>query len=488
MRNLLLLLLLGVSIYVVDCGHQYQADIVEDNEFAEFEMDDESEFDDDDDAFKLNDEDFDDDSDVGDAADDSEFNINSDDDDDDVMVETEDDGVEQLDPEEFENEFDEDLDDTIWDTGKKAKKQKAPTELKIANVPLHARSWDKYLMEILMGAGLLVYIINFFIGKAKNNTIASTWLYSHLDFLKTQFELVGDDPQNKAPESTHQLLKESEHTYTFWCSGRVCCEGMLIELKLLKRQDLISIIANYMKPAHDQVIISITMEHMDPFVLCAGNKKSIANLHKTMQDVSLYCNDKMRSGEKYGLSSNFGILSELLGEVPNAILDAKVIRAIKECEGLGQFEYLHISDQFSGAKPTDQDEPLTKTPDVIKTINLCFNIPQNTANIKDMLPLMKMAVYLVDRVRRYKLSKESKMRADKHRQEVELKYIKELHAQRQEAAQQKKEDKARALKDKMMSEEDPEKQRRLDEMIQRREMNKKNKKMMKGRQYKVKSM
>ena len=40
----------------------------------------------------------------------------------------------------------------------------------------------------------------------------------------------------------------------------------------------------------------------------------------------------------------------------------------------------------------------------------------------------------------------------------------------------------------MMAEEDPEKQRRLDELIQRREMNKKNKKMMKGRQYKVKSM
>ena len=33
-----------------------------------------------------------------------------------------------------------------------------------------------------------------------------------------------------------QLQKESEHLFTLWCSGRQCCEGMLVELKLLKRQ------------------------------------------------------------------------------------------------------------------------------------------------------------------------------------------------------------------------------------------------------------
>ena len=42
------------------------------------------------------------------------------------------------------------------------------------------------------------------------------------------------------------------------------------------------------------------------------------------------------------------------------------------------------------------------------------------------------------------------------------KLMKQTHAQRQEAAQLKKEEKARALKEKMMNEEDPEKQRRMD--------------------------
>ena len=45
---------------------------------------------------------------------------------------------------------------------------------------------------------------------------------------------------------TH-LQKESENIFTLWCSGRTCCEGMLVELKLLKRQDLVAVIANAIK-------------------------------------------------------------------------------------------------------------------------------------------------------------------------------------------------------------------------------------------------
>ena len=45
---------------------------------------------------------------------------------------------------------------------------------------------------------------------------------------------------------------------------------------------------------------------------------------------------------------------------------------------------------------------------------------------------------------------------------MHLRFLKQTHAQRQEAAQLKREEKDRQLKDRMMNEEDPEKQRRLD--------------------------
>lgn len=46
------------------------------------------------------------------------------------------------------------------------------------------------------------------------------------------FLFPGDD--GKMENENPGLIKESEHMYTLWCSGRLCCEGMLVELKLLK--------------------------------------------------------------------------------------------------------------------------------------------------------------------------------------------------------------------------------------------------------------
>ncbi|XP_076819581.1 PAT complex subunit CCDC47-like isoform X1 [Clavelina lepadiformis] len=472
---ILLLTTFGVN---GDNRNQHGAEI-EDNEFAEFEDFDE-------DVVELASEgDLPDKEEPQEVADDFQ---DLDEEDEDAVVETEEDEFESLDPDEFEGLPG---DDTIWENeNKKTKKQKKSSEpeLKIADVPLHLRSWDKYYIEFLMGAGLLVYVVNFFIGRAKNNSIASTWLKSHVDHLNKQFELVGDDPSNKKAASTHQFVKESEHLYTLWCSGRTCCEGMLVELKLLKRQDLISVISDRLKPAVDQVVITITLTSMDPFVFCVGTKKSVANLHKNMQDVNSFCVEKSRGGEKYGLSSKLFVLSELFGELPNAILDNAVRKVLNENEGV--FDSLLISDQFSGPLLTDQQEPTAKFPEAEKIISLTLNIPSENKErkIPNLLNLLKMALYLTDKVKKHRLSRENKMKTDKHRQEAMLKLMKQTHLQRQEAAQLKKEEKARALKDKMMNEEDPEKQRRMDEQIHRRELNKKNKKMMKGRQFKVKAM
>ena len=63
----------------------------------------------------------------------------------------------------------------------------------------------------------------------------------------------GDDGQSTDVQSGI-LMKESENVYSLWCSGRVCCEGMLVTLKLLKRQDLVSTISRLFKPASDQIV------------------------------------------------------------------------------------------------------------------------------------------------------------------------------------------------------------------------------------------
>ncbi|EPY86418.1 hypothetical protein CB1_000313022 [Camelus ferus] len=248
----------------------------------------------------------------------------------------------------------------------------------IVDVPAHLQnSWESYYLEILMVTGLLAYIMNYIIGKNKNSRLAQAWFNTHRELLESNFTLVGDDGTNKEATSTGKLNQENEHIYNLWCSGRVCCEGMLIQLRFLKRQDLLNVLARMMRPVSDQVQIKVTMndEDMDTYVFAVGTRKALVRLQKEMQDLSEFCSDKPKSGAKYGLPDSLAILSEM-GEVTDGMMDTK--------------------------------------------------------------------------------------KADKNRARVEENFLKLTHVQRQEAAQSRREEKKRAEKERIMNEEDPEKQRRLE--------------------------
>lgn len=71
------------------------------------------------------------------------------------------------------------------------------------------------------------------LGKSKNTKIATAWFQTHRQLLEENFSMVGDDGSQERNENV-TLIKESENVFTLWCSGRTCCEGMLVELRLIK--------------------------------------------------------------------------------------------------------------------------------------------------------------------------------------------------------------------------------------------------------------
>lgn len=152
------------------------------------------------------------------------FTVNEEEDEHDIIVDDEDDSEFShfQDVEEFEGFED------------KEEKPASEPKITIANVPINFRqNWDSYYLEILMMSGLIVYFINFATGKSKNTKIANIWFQTHRQILEENFSLVGDDGSLDKNENIN-LVKESENIFTLWCSGRVCCEGMLVELKLIK--------------------------------------------------------------------------------------------------------------------------------------------------------------------------------------------------------------------------------------------------------------
>lgn len=271
------------------------ADNFEENDFAEFEDFDEDEFI------------------VGNAASDQQSaggvdsapslgksnpNANAAQDDSNDFAEIDDNDEDEAVVEDEENEFEHFQDEEEFEgfpgtmneqeEVKLADTKKSEPKLTMAKVPMHFRThWDSYWLEMLMLAGLLAYFANYLFGNKKNSSIANLWLTTHKTLLEDNFVLVGDDGKKETETSTLSFIKESESIYTLWCSGRTCCEGMLVELKMIKRQDLVSLIAGIMKPVQDQLHIKVEMspDSMDNFVFCIASKKHATKMFKEMNDL-----------------------------------------------------------------------------------------------------------------------------------------------------------------------------------------------------------
>lgn len=318
------IILVATNIWVTAHFHE---ELPEDNEFAEFE-----DFEEEKPAQSLNDrgtEQF------------TESDSNQDFEEEDVLIVDGDSEFDHFDEEEFEGV------DTAG--GNAVPKSDEPSTLTITKIPLHLRArWDSFYLEILMIIGLLVYFMNYIAGRAKNARIAEMWLVEHKQLLLDNFSLVGDVGKSSEDASENGLVKESQSHYSLYCSGRVGCDSMLIELKLIKRQDLVAVLAQLVRPQNDQAHIRMDLakDETDNFVLAVATKRTAMHLTRDMADISVYCPEK-RPGEKFGLPSGFYIMSEI-AEAASAILDTRVLQAFAK---FSQYiDYIHISDQFSGPK------------------------------------------------------------------------------------------------------------------------------------------
>jgi hypothetical protein len=348
------LAILFVSHHIANAGINHLD--VEDNEFAEFESD------------------FDVDEPTAAAADQKKVVVEVDDEPDDapsqevedeeVTVETEDNEFEHVDEDEYEGYNKE--------SSKPDIKLNDGPKITFAQLPAHLRSnWESYFLELIILAGLVLYFANFFIGRSKNQKIAETWYATFKPMLSSEFSLVGDD--GKLENSQPGLMKESENVYLLWCSGRTGCEAVLFELRLIKRQDLVSLITGIFRPQLDQVHIKVFMTEndMDTYVMCLANKKSAARLSKEMADISVFCPERKAVVERFNLPNNFQLMSEI-GEASTALLDPRVCGVINKIPEI--VESFHVSDQYSGPKQPEDGGTPSKMPDVRKITIFTFNL------------------------------------------------------------------------------------------------------------------
>ncbi|XKL60437.1 hypothetical protein PGB90_007494 [Kerria lacca] len=425
-----ILLAIPVLIYFADANNHkdfMKDDDFSKNDFADFDFDEDDDFETD---IKVEEE-----KNESGKLHSSDITFN----DDDIIVEDSDD---------FDHFDDEDEFEGYEGTNESPKQSsKKNPEISIVQLPGHANF--NYYIEVILLMGILIYFTNFIIGKHKNSELVAAWFNTNKSLINDNFAFVGDDGK-ALTNSSNTVTKESEHLYTLWCSGRTCCEGMLVELKFLKRQDLFSVISNYFTDKRDQIHIkfSLAKEDMDTYVFCAAPKKNAIKMSKELIDLSTFCPER-RAGDKFELPANINIMSEI-NEVAAMFMDAKTVTAFNRYSDL--IEYVHISDRYSGPKSPD-DNP-NKPLEYKRMFLVGFSIPDtgksNEEIMEYMHPLMTLVFYWLEKIKRFRLSKEGKMKTDKNRTRLEEVFLKTTHLARNEAAAARREEKKRKEKERIL--------------------------------------
>ncbi|VDP84786.1 unnamed protein product [Schistosoma mattheei] len=94
--------------------------------------------------------------------------------------------------------------------------------------------------------------------------------------------------------------------------------------------------------------------------------------------------------------------------------------------------------------------------------NLHIHNQHHQQPIESATALFHFIFYVIEKVRRFRLSKEGKAKSERNRQRAHDSHLKLMHSQRQEAAQNRRGERLRAAKERIMAEDDPEKARKLE--------------------------
>merc|ERR1711899_564241 len=206
-------------------------------------------------------------------------------------------------------------------------------------------------------------------------------------------------------------------------------------------------------------------------------KKTAIKVSKEMSDIMTFCPEKKPAQDRYGLPSNssYYIMSEIPEATSAMLTDSKLMAMLNKYPD--SIDSIHFSDQYTGVKPPEDQTP-AELPEGKKVLIFTFNMTglKEKQSIDDsaeaMKPLMLLVLYFTDKVKRFRLSREAKNKAEKNRSKVAEAFWKSIHAAKAERAQEERERKRRELKERIREIEDPDKQRKMEERELRRERKK----------------
>lgn len=301
----------------------------------------------------------------------------------------------------------------------------SPFPVKPAAVPMPLAY--NYIVEIGSTLFLVAFALNYMIGRKTNEKIASTFARTFRELFSSEFSVVGTNGA--------VLVKESQHTFRLNATGRSHVQGIQVNLRLARRQDLLARLYNqFWTPGRDLVDIQIAMneEALDTIVFALSKNRDARDITKSFPDLSAYTKSVKIPQEQPKTESTLDsavwtAMAETKEIVP-LLFDAStktILNRYKE-----QVRLVHITDQYSEHK------------EYKKVLQLVFYMPP-IDRMEELRSLMKMTFHMIDTLAKTKLPATVKQTIEKARAKVVTDEQKEAMEQRKEELEKQKLEKRR---------------------------------------------
>ncbi|PKA51717.1 Uncharacterized protein AXF42_Ash003084 [Apostasia shenzhenica] len=327
------------------------------------------------------------------------------------------------------------------------------------------RRWrhSSYAVEIVCISFLIVFAINFFIGKRQNELIALCWASQFAtkdSIFDKNFSLLGTgDGKEDAP----LLLKEGQDVFKFYASGRRYCQSLLATMELRSRHDLIARVMDLLLTKRDTITFEVAMNEdaMDHVVLAVARKKTARSMHKEAKDLQRFA--AVMATPPHGrrwVAEDLMVVTESKEVAGDLITDVVIDQVFgeKAFDMFGKgFISLHFTDQHPGSRK--------------KLLLLKFALP-DANNMADMTRLVTLVPYYIDVIGRYKLSAQARTKTEAARVKAAQEAFKEMQSTRQEALQKRKSEKKKSSEEAAEGKQSAEAMRKKQEKERSRQMKK----------------
>nr|CAG8445426.1 12901_t:CDS:10 [Entrophospora candida] len=253
--------------------------------------------------------------------------------------------------------------------------------------------------EMFICISIVLYLINYFIGKIKNENIAKYWMSMNIQIFKHNFSLIGN-------ENDKALIKDGPADYLFYLSGRRNCK--YIHGRITVKHDIL------------QTTTDFVLTQFTPNVKLLDTITYQIFMNDHDYDDFVFAVTK-KSASKSLVESRYDLL---------------IVDLLKETE-----DYL-IAFIISDQPRIRPEKPSLTYP---KTITVIHEIKNDPAEIQRTLKITELTMLLIDLVStRCYFAPETKNKFKRNREEANKRILKSTEAERLEAIQQKKVEKKRS--------------------------------------------